>query len=121
MPWVPILLSLGLVPVALTRVSEPVIAHAQRLGLRALYRVSPLGVVRLHLFPGWGSGAFWGLGPVLAASLGLGNGGIAGFMSLTILGGIVMLWPVGRLSDRFERRMVLTWVLCTDRFGCHAG
>jgi len=104
-----ILLSLGLVPVALTRVSEPVIAHAQRLGLRALYRVSPLGVIGC-IFSGLGSGAFWGLGPVFAASLGLGNGGIAGFMSLTILGGIVMLWPVGRLSDRFERRMVLTWV-----------
>lgn len=104
-----ILLSLGLVPVALTRVSEPVIAPAQRLGLRALYRVSPLGVIGC-IFSGLGSGAFWGLGPVYAASLGLGNGGIAGFMSLTILGGIVMLWPVGRLSDRFERRMVLTWV-----------
>ncbi len=104
-----ILLSLGLVPVALTRVSEPVIAQAQRLGLRALYRISPLGVIGC-IFSGLGSGAFWGLGPVFAASLGLSNAGIAGFMSLTILGGIVMMWPVGRLSDRFERRVVLSWV-----------
>lgn len=103
------LLSLGLVPVALTRVSEPVIKPAHRLGLGALYRVSPLGVVGC-VFAGLGAGAFWGLGAVFAASIGLGPGGIAGFMGLTILGGIVMMWPVGRMSDRFERRTVLMWV-----------
>ena len=104
-----VLLSLGLVPVALTRVQEPPLAQAQRLGLRNLYAISPLGVVGC-VFAGLGSGAFWGLAPVMAVGLGLGAGGIAGFMALTILGGIIMLWPVGRLSDRFDRRTVLLWV-----------
>lgn len=40
-----VLLSLGLVPVATTRVIEPVLPEAQRLGLRRLYAISPLGVV----------------------------------------------------------------------------
>lgn len=104
-----VLLSLGLVPVALTRVSEPTIKPAQRLGLKALYAASPLGVVGC-VFAGLGAGAFWGLGAVFAAGIGLGPAGIAGFMGLTILGGIIMMWPVGRLSDRFERRTVLMWV-----------
>lgn len=104
-----VLLSLGLVPVALTRVAEPPIVETHRLGLRKLYEISPLGMVG-SVFAGVGSGAFWGLGPVFAAGVGLDSPGIAGFMGLTILGGVVMLWPIGRLSDRFERRKVLMWV-----------
>jgi MFS family permease len=104
-----VLLSLGLVPVATTRVIEPVLPEAQRLGLRRLYAISPLGVVGC-VFSGLGAGSFWGLGPVFASAVGLGKDGVAAFMSLTILGGILMMWPVGRLSDRFERRRVLTAV-----------
>ncbi|QOC22807.1 MFS transporter [Wenzhouxiangella sp. AB-CW3] len=104
-----VLMSLGLVPVALTRVSEPPLVESHRLGLSKLYSISPLGVVGA-VFSGIGTGAFWGLGAVMAAALGLGAGGIAGFMALTILGGILMMWPVGWLSDRFDRRTVLSWV-----------
>ena len=104
-----VLLSLGLIPVAMTRVKEPVITQAQRLGLRNLYAVSPLGVVAC-IFSGLGSGAFWGLGPVFATSMGLTTDAVAGFMGLTILGGGLMMWPVGKLSDRLERRKVLLLV-----------
>jgi MFS family permease len=103
-----VLMSLGLVPVALTKVQEPPIVAAQRLGLTRLYEASPLGVVGA-LFAGIGTGAFWGLAPVLVSNIGLGPAGVSGFMSLTILGGIVMMWPIGRLSDRFDRRQVLFW------------
>lgn len=101
-----VLLSAGLIPVALTRVKEPVLTESARLSIRALYAISPLGVVACA-FAGVGSGAFWGLAPVFAAGIGLSAGGIAAFMSLTILGGIMMMWPVGLLSDHFERRKVL--------------
>lgn len=111
-----VLLSLGLVPVALTEVKEPPIVEAARLGLRKLYAISPLGVVGC-IFSGVGSGAFWGLGPVFASGIGLDPAGIAGFMGLTVLGGIVMLWPVGRLSDRYPRRNVLMWVCVLTSMG----
>jgi len=101
-----VLLSLGLIPVAMTRVTEPSITEAQRLGLKKLYAISPLGVVAC-VFSGLGAGAFWGLGPVFGANMGLSTNTIAGFMGLTILGGVVMMWPVGKLSDQFERRKVL--------------
>ena len=103
-----VLLSIGLVPVALTRVLEPVIQDAGRLSLVELYNISPLGVVGC-VFAGLGTGALWGLGPVFAAGIGLGSAGIAGYMGLTILGGILFMWPVGKLSDRFERRRILMW------------
>jgi len=103
-----VLLSLGLVPVVMTEVKEPAIAEAGRLGLRKLYSISPLGVIAC-IFAGLGSGSFWGLGPVFASAIGLDKGGVAAFMAITILGGIVMLWPVGRFSDTHERRKVLAW------------
>ncbi len=104
-----VLLSLGLVPVALNRVREPVIQDVERLGLRKIYEVSPSGVIGC-LFAGLGTGALWGLGPVFASGLGLSTTGVAGFMGLTILGAVVMMWPVGKLSDRYDRRVVLLWV-----------
>ena len=103
-----VLLSLGLVPVAMTEVKEPPVVEADRLGLRKLYAISPLGVVAC-IFAGLGTGSFWGLGPVFASVIGLDKGGVAAFMGLTILGGIVMLWPVGRFSDGHERRKALAW------------
>jgi len=111
-----VLLSLGLVPVAMTDVREPELVAAQRLGLRHLYAVSPLGVVSC-MFAGVGSGSFWGLGPVFAAAVGLDKAGIAAFMGTTVLGGIAMLWPVGWLSDRIERRKVLAWACVLASMG----
>jgi len=104
-----VLMSAGLIPVALTRVREPEVVEAHRLSLKTLYDTSPLGVVGAF-FAGIGTGAFWGLAPVMAAGIGLDPKGISAFMSATILGGIIMLWPIGRLSDRFDRRTMLAWV-----------
>lgn len=103
-----VLLSLGLVPVALTRVQEPRLQDVERLGLGKIYQASPSGVVS-SVFGGIGTGAVWGLGPVFAAGIGLSKSGISGFMALTILGGILLMWPVGKLSDRYDRRLVLMW------------
>ncbi|MFP4207970.1 MAG: MFS transporter [Wenzhouxiangella sp.] len=104
-----VLLSLGLVPVALTRVHEPELQDVERLGMRRLYEASPSGVIG-SIFGGLGTGALWGLGPVFAAGIGLTTVGISGFMGLTILGGMLLMWPIGKLSDRYDRRVVLMWV-----------
>jgi MFS family permease len=52
-------------------------------------------------------GAFWGLGPTYAGQLGLDRSGIAWFMVATIMGGALLQWPLGRLSDRMDRRIGL--------------
>jgi MFS family permease len=103
------LFSLGLVPVALTRLSEPKAVGAPHLGLRHLLAVSPLGVGGA-LAAGLVTSAFWGMGAVFAKRVGLTGVGIATFMSMTIVGGAVLEWPIGRLSDRFDRRKVLVAV-----------
>jgi MFS family permease len=106
-----VLVSLALVPVALTRSAAPTPIESVRFGLRQLYAVSPLGVVG-GLGAGLIQGAFWGMAPLFGQSMGLSTAGIASFITLTVVGGIVLQWPVGRLSDRFDRRTVIA-VTCS--------
>lgn len=115
-----VLMSIGLVPVAFTRVPEPPLVEAHRLGLRKLYQASPLGVVGA-LFAGVGTGAFWGLAPVMAGGIGLDPAGISVFMALSILGGALVMWPIGYLSDRLDRRKVLAWVCLVTGFAALGG
>jgi MFS family permease len=103
------LLSLALVPIALTRVAQPEPVEAPELGLRHLYQLSPLGTLGA-LAAGLVSGAFWGMGPLYAYRVGLSDFSVAGFMAATIFGGALLQWPVGHLSDHHDRRMVLTTV-----------
>lgn len=105
--FVTILISLALVPVALSRATAP--AHAVgevKIDLRRLYRQSPFGVVAAILC-GIITGSFFTLGPVYAQARGLSMSGIAIFMACGTLGGFAMTWPLGWLSDRMDRRYVV--------------
>ena len=104
-----LLMSLSLVPVALTRTPAPPLPSPQFFGIRRLYEISPLGVAG-SVASGVVLGAFYGLGPVFAAGAGLDVAGTARFMTATILGGLVLQWPLGWLSDRFDRRTVISGV-----------
>ncbi len=103
---VAMLLSLALLPVVLTPVLQPTPVEAPSLGLRKLYDDSPLGTAGA-LLSGVINGAFWGMGPVFAHQIGLTDAGIAAFMSAVILGGALLQWPIGHLSDLRDRRSVI--------------
>ena len=53
------------------------------------------------------SSSWWGLGPVYAREIGLTVPQISGFMTAGLIGGMVLQIPIGRLSDRRDRRRVL--------------
>ncbi|MFA5626027.1 MAG: MFS transporter [Thiohalomonadaceae bacterium] len=103
-------LVLALVPVALTRISQPEPVEVQRLSMPALFRISPLGATGA-LFAGMATGAFWGMGPLFTHRIDLTSAETAIFMSAVVLGGALLQWPIGRLSDRYDRRRVLA-VIC---------
>lgn len=103
---VAIFFSLGLIPITLGRTIEPGTVSAPKLDLRRLYKISPMGAVGA-VVAGLSVGAFLGLGPVFARSLGTGVAGVSHFMSTTMLGGILFLWPMGWLSDNVDRRKVI--------------
>ncbi|MGE4221064.1 MAG: MFS transporter [Alphaproteobacteria bacterium] len=104
------LLSVSLVPVALTRFPAPELPDVRAFGFRALYAISPFGVLGAAA-SGVMLGAFYGMGPVFAQNIGLDTAGVARFMTAAIIGGLVLQFPLGRLSDRFDRRTVMVGVV----------
>jgi MFS family permease len=106
---VSIILSIALVPVAITRTPEPRPVAVPALSIARLYAISPLGVAAA-LSSGLLNGAFYGMGAVYGQRIGLSEAGVAAFMSATIFGGALLQWPVGHASDHHDRRLVLTIV-----------
>lgn len=102
--------SLGIIPVALTRSAQPAPITIVRFHPVRLYRAAPVGLVAAFMV-GVANGAFWSLGPISAAGSGLDVGNVALFMSATTFAGALSQWPVGRLSDRMDRRLVLFGLL----------
>ena len=102
-----VLISLAIVPVSLTTATQPAPIQQFRLRLRWLYRISPVGAMGC-LTVGFANGAFWGLAPVFAQRSDLTLEQISYFMSAAIIGGALFQWPLGRLSDRIDRRYVVT-------------
>ena len=100
------LLSMGLVPVVLTRVPHPAPISSVQLDLGKLWRISPLGVAGAGV-AGLANGAFFALGPVFAQRVGLDTAEVALFMSLVLLGGVALQWPIGQASDLWDRRTVI--------------
>jgi len=100
------LFSFSLVPVALTNVPEPPTISKIQLRLIVLFHTSTLGFMGC-LVSGLLSSLFWSLGPLFARLSNFSGFGIALFMSTTILGGIVLQWPIGYWSDRADRRRII--------------
>ena len=101
-----ILVSLAVVPVSLTRTPGPPVPAPSRLDLPALWRLSSLGVSSCTA-SGLVLGAFYGMAPTFGHQTGLDADGIAWFMGATIIGGVALLLPIGRLSDRIDRRLAI--------------
>ena len=101
-----ILLSLAIVPVSLTATVAPAPMQAVKLDFRRLWRMSHVGMEGA-ITSGLVTGAFWALGPVYARGLGLDTSQLTLFMSGAVLGGALFQLPLGRLSDRYDRRLVL--------------
>jgi MFS family permease len=51
------------------------------------------------------------MAPVFCSTLGLSETLTAFFMVSTIVGGVILMWPIGRMSDTMDRRRVIT-ILC---------
>ena len=107
-------IALALVPVGLTTSSAPQPLREVRLRLGRLYAMSPVGVVG-GFFVGLANGAFGGLGVVFAEDVGLSITGIALFMSAALVGGALAQLPLGRFSDRIDRRKVIIGGLRASR------
>lgn len=104
-----IIYSLALLPVLLTQADAPTPTHRERPSIPELWRVSPLALLGV-MAAGAVNAGFNGLGPVFAHDTNLSVSQTSIFMAAGILGGLLLQWPVGRMSDRIDRRSVLTGI-----------
>src|SRR6185295_9271761 len=59
------------------------------------------------LAAGAANGTMWSLLPVFIKLRGFDTGGVATVLTAVILGSALVQWPVGRLADRGDRRVIL--------------
>ena len=107
---VAILVCLAALPVTASRMVQPELPPMPRLALKALFHAAPAATVGA-LLAGLVLGSFWGLAAVYATRIGLDVTGVAMLVSVTIIGGAALQWPIGRLSDGGDRRTALV-VIC---------
>ncbi|HEY5264234.1 MAG TPA: MFS transporter, partial [Steroidobacteraceae bacterium] len=100
------LISLAMVPIVVSEQQVPEHAKPSKVRLRELYRNSPLGVVGVTV-SGMVSAIIFSMGPAYAKLSGLDTKSVATFMGLSILAAVITQYPVGRLSDRMDRRTVI--------------
>ena len=101
-----IVISVALVPVALTRSPAPAIPASHKLDLGRLWRVSPLAAFGAACL-GFAVSSYWSMGPVFVAGLGYDPEQTGLFVGAIIFGGALSQFPVAFLSDRYDRRHVL--------------
>ncbi|MBA6390516.1 MFS transporter [Colwellia sp. BRX10-3] len=101
-----ILMCIAVIPVVLSRHIGPVIEEFSSMPLRLLYKRSPLGVVSC-LMSGILYSAVFSLLPVFAKDYDITGFQLSLYMAAAIFGAFILQFPVGFLSDRFDRRTVL--------------
>jgi len=106
---VAILFCAASLPVVLTAQPQPRVHAMPRVQVTRLFRLAPTALVSAFI-SGLVLGAFWGLLPLYAVARGLGAGGVGTYMSVAIAGGVLLQWPLGRFSDRIDRRLALSLI-----------
>lgn len=101
-----VLISLSLVPMLLSAKQGQAFEAPARLSVRELFAISPLGL-SVSFVNGISQGAFYvGLG-LFGVALGLGVGQVGLLVAAGTLGGVLGQFPLGALSDRMDRRLVI--------------
>ena len=101
-----IMITLSLVPVSLGDRSNPQAPEDVKLDLARVWRISPLASVGC-IAVGITNSAFRTLSPVYAEQIGMSVTDVVTFISVGIIGGAIIQYPLGHLSDLWDRRKVL--------------
>lgn len=118
--------ALALVPVTAVWVGEPQLHAPVGVQLLKAFRTSPLGTIAC-LLTGLVSSTFSSIGPLWGQELGFGQSKIVYLMASVQLGALFLQFPLGYLSDRLDRRMMMIWLsaalalICAGFLFVHAG
>ena len=104
-----VLVSLAFAPILLAATPTPAFETTKPMTLKELYGVSPLGCVGIFVLGGVFS-AMFGMSAVYGTEVGLSVSEIAIFVAVIYVGGLVLQFPIGWLSDRIDRRQLILGV-----------
>lgn len=101
-----LVVSLSLVPVVMTHSEAPDISQSEHLSAKELFKISPLAVVGC-VCSGLVLGGFYGMGAIYAKLIQFDQWGVSVFLSSMVVGGFLLQFPIGRISDKLDRRTVM--------------
>ncbi len=107
----------ALLPLTLTRASQPETPKAPRLRPKLAWRCSPLAVAGV-IVAALSSASFRMVGPIYGQDVGLEIDQIAFFLASFVLGGALAQYPMGWLADKYDRRWVLIWLSAAAVLSC---
>ena len=103
---VSLLLSLALIPILLTKRKPPTFKKITSIRIKELYKISPLGTFSM-LCTGFIHPVIFTLGSVYGALMNFSVLEISLYLFLITVAGAIFQWPIGYLSDRFDRRLII--------------
>ncbi len=101
-----VLVSLAFAPILLSVSPTPTFSTTKPLKLKEILKISPLGCVGMFLLGGVFSAQF-GMAPVYGAAAGLSVAQISLFVSVFFAAALVLQLPIGWVSDRMDRRVLI--------------
>ncbi|MDQ2095246.1 MFS transporter [Rhodalgimonas zhirmunskyi] len=104
-----VLVSISFAPILLSVQPTPAHESTKPMSLRQLYEVSPLGVVGMVLL-GLVFSAQFGMAAVYGAQAKLTLAQISMFVSAFYVGATLLQYPLGWISDRMDRRLLILGV-----------
>lgn len=115
---VSVLYSFALLPILLTQSKAPAPAHPALPNVRRLYKTSPVGMFGSFVV-GILNGIFYAMTPIYANSVGLSTQQTAIFIALGVASGMLLQFPLGRVSDRVDRRWVMVFSAGMTTLACY--
>lgn len=101
-----VLVSISFAPILLSISPTPAFDTTKPMTLKELLQTSPLGCVGMFMLGGVFAAQF-GMAAVFGKMIGLSLGEISIFVSAIYIGALVLQFPIGWLSDRVDRRILI--------------
>ena len=101
-----VLVSISFAPILLSITPTPAFEATKPMSIKELFSTSPLGCVGMFFLGGVFAAQF-GMAPVFGTNAGLTLSEISIFVAAFYIGAMVFQFPIGWLSDRMDRRVLI--------------
>ncbi|PLY10325.1 MAG: MFS transporter [Arcobacter sp.] len=103
-----VLVLFSVIFIAMTKIKEPILQPFERYSFPKLYNVVPLAVTGSFI-SGFFIGGFFTMVPLYILKVFDSKEVLSLFMTFTLIGGLLSQWPIGKLSDIYGRRKLISF------------